>query len=251
METGAQSEGRILYVEDDPTYLELIPKNLERGGFEVMTAHSVREALSLLDQYGAPDLALLDLGLADDAEGGFRLIIEIRAKDRTVPIVVLSADATDTSKNRAHNFGALDFIVKDSDDAKPAVLIPQLKSWMTFVSSLRKRVTASPDEPVDIGPLHVDYSRYEATLDGEQLMLSHKEFELLRRLIADAGKVVTREQLMADVWDENWFGSTKTLDVHIGWLRRKLGDDPADPKFLFTVRGVGFRFAAPEEVTSA
>ena len=84
-------------------------------------------------------------------------------------------------------------------------------------------------------------------LDGEELDLTRKEFDLLAELAANAGRVVTREDLMARVWDENWFGSTKTLDVHIGWLRRKLGDDAADPRYIETVRGVGFRFAAPDE----
>ena len=87
-------------------------------------------------------------------------------------------------------------------------------------------------------------------LDGAQLDLSRKEFDLLVRLMRDAGRVVTREDLMTDVWDENWFGSTKTLDVHIGFLRRKLGDDPAEPRFMHTVRGVGFRFAARKRALS-
>jgi DNA-binding response OmpR family regulator len=80
-------------------------------------------------------------------------------------------------------------------------------------------------------------------VDGDEVELSRKEFDLLVRLAREPGRVVTREDLMADVWDTNWFGSTKTLDVHIGWLRAKLGDDPADPRFIDTVRGVGFRFA--------
>ena len=82
-------------------------------------------------------------------------------------------------------------------------------------------------------------------LHGREVELTRKEFDLLARLARDLGKVVTREDLMSDVWDVNWFGSTKTLDVHIGWLRRKLGDDPSRPAFIETVRGVGFRFAAP------
>ena len=85
-----------------------------------------------------------------------------------------------------------------------------------------------------------------ARLGGEELELSRKEFDLLAELMRNAGRVVSREDLMSKVWDVNWFGSTKTLDVHIGWLRRKLGDDPGDPRYIETVRGVGFRFAAPE-----
>jgi len=85
---------------------------------------------------------------------------------------------------------------------------------------------------------------------GEQeVYLTRKEFDLLARLVQDAGRVVTREALMSDVWDMNWFGSTKTLDVHIAWLRRKLGDDPARPTYIHTVRGVGFRLAEPKEVS--
>jgi two-component system, OmpR family, response regulator RegX3 len=80
-------------------------------------------------------------------------------------------------------------------------------------------------------------------LGGDEIELSRKEFDLLAELVRHAGRVVTREDLMSRVWDENWFGSTKTLDVHMGWLRRKLGDDAADPRFIHTVRGVGFRFA--------
>jgi DNA-binding response OmpR family regulator len=84
-------------------------------------------------------------------------------------------------------------------------------------------------------------------VDGAEIELTRKEFDLLLRLARDAGRVVTREDLMSDVWDVNWFGSTKTLDVHIGWLRGKLGDDPAEPRFIQTVRGVGFRLIAAEE----
>jgi DNA-binding response OmpR family regulator len=99
-----------------------------------------------------------------------------------------------------------------------------------------------------IGVLEVDHGARRAVLRGNELSLSRKEFDLLERLVRDAGQVVTREDLMSEIWDVNWFGSTKTLDVHIGWLRKKLGDDSAKPRYIHTVRGVGFRFAAPEEV---
>jgi DNA-binding response OmpR family regulator len=107
--------------------------------------------------------------------------------------------------------------------------------------------SSGPQPPLEIGGLRVDPGARSVVLDGEPLELSRKEFDLLVRLMRDAGRVVTREDLMSDVWDENWFGSTKTLDVHVGFLRRKLGDDPATPRFVHTVRGVGFRFASAEE----
>jgi DNA-binding response OmpR family regulator len=100
--------------------------------------------------------------------------------------------------------------------------------------------------PLRLGELEIDVAARRTFLEGDELDLTRKEFDLLVALARRAGTVATREDLMAEVWDANWFGSTKTLDVHIGWLRRKLADDPAAPRWLHTVRGVGFRFAAPE-----
>ena len=97
--------------------------------------------------------------------------------------------------------------------------------------------------------MRLDPARRSVTLDGEPLELARKEFDLLALLMAEAGSVVPRERLIDEVWDVNWFGSTKTLDVHVSALRRKLDDDSADPRYIHTVRGVGFRFAAPEELT--
>jgi DNA-binding response OmpR family regulator len=114
----------------------------------------------------------------------------------------------------------------------------------------RTRATPPAEAPaaaVTVGPLTVEPAARRVQLDGEELQLSRKEFDLLADLISHAGEVVKREDLMSRVWDENWFGSTKTLDVHVRWLRQKLGDDPASPRFIHTVRGVGFRFTAPDE----
>ena len=102
--------------------------------------------------------------------------------------------------------------------------------------------------PLQVGDLRLDPSRRSATLDGDELDLTRKEFELLELLMREAGSVITRERLIDEVWDVNWFGSTKTLDVHVSGLRRKLGDDPSSPRYLHTVRGVGFRFSGPEEL---
>jgi DNA-binding response OmpR family regulator len=112
----------------------------------------------------------------------------------------------------------------------------------------RADAAAAPGTAVEIGELVVDFGGRRATLDESELQLSRKEFDLLAELVRNAGTVVSREDLMARVWDENWFGSTKTLDTHVGWLRRKLDDDPAAPRYLHTVRGVGFRFSSPEEM---
>ena len=248
MEMEAGSQGRILFVEDEPDISEGMSRHLRRAGFEVTTARTVKETRGLLEHESLPDLVLLDLGLPDDAEGGLVLASEVKAKDGHVPILIFSADSTEESARMADKLGAWDFIVKGTRETD--TVIQRIKRLIEISQLTRTRSRSDQLEPVTIGGLSVDFDRYEATIDGERMLLSHKEFELLRRLLMDAGKVVTREDLMADVWDENWFGSTKTLDVHIGWLRRKLHDDPASPKYLFTVRGVGFRFASAEEAAA-
>jgi two-component system response regulator RegX3 len=115
---------------------------------------------------------------------------------------------------------------------------------------LRRAATPEPadERPLEVGPVRLEPARREVTLEGSPLELSRKEYELLHLLMRNAGSVVTRERLIDEVWDPNWFGSTKTLDVHVSGIRRKLGDDPAKPRFVHTVRGVGFRFSAPDEV---
>ncbi|MGH2920671.1 MAG: winged helix-turn-helix domain-containing protein [Gaiellaceae bacterium] len=107
--------------------------------------------------------------------------------------------------------------------------------------------TATTEGPLEVADVRLDPDRREVTKGGKTLELSRKEFELLQLLMQNAGSVVKRERLIDEVWDVNWFGSTKTLDVHVSGLRKKLGDDSAEPRYLHTVRGVGFRFASPEE----
>ncbi len=124
-----------------------------------------------------------------------------------------------------------------------SISVPRAVS-ITIGTSERRR--SSPPELL-AGDVRVDEASRQAWRGDRELDLSPKEFDLLALLVREAGRVVTRERIMSEVWDENWFGSTKTLDVHIGWLRRKLGDDPADPRYIETVRGVGFRFAARTE----
>jgi DNA-binding response OmpR family regulator len=157
-----------------------------------------------------------------------------------VPIIMLTARGTETDRVVGLELGADDYVVKPFSAAEVAARIRAV---------LRR---AAPDRAVQqeratVGALTIDPATRNATLAGEELGLTRKEFDLLARLARQPGMVVSREDLMADVWDENWFGSTKTLDVHIGFLRRKLGDDAAAPRYLRTVRGVGFRLAAPED----
>jgi DNA-binding response OmpR family regulator len=124
-----------------------------------------------------------------------------------------------------------------------------------LVARIRAVLRRAADEPdpgdsvLEVADVVLDLDKRLVTRGSEQIDLTVKEFDLLRLLLESAGKVVRREQLIADVWDTNWFGSTKTLDVHVSSLRRKLGDDPSDPRYIHTVRGIGFRFASPDELS--
>jgi two-component system response regulator RegX3 len=154
---------------------------------------------------------------------------------------MLTARGTEADRIVGLELGADDYVVKPFSGGE---VIARIRAILRRAKAPEE---APPPEPVVVGELEVDVAGRRAHLEGGELQLSRKEFDLLAELIRHAGRVVTREQLMDRVWDENWFGSTKTLDVHVRWLRQKLGDDPADPRYLHTVRGVGFRFSAPEE----
>jgi DNA-binding response OmpR family regulator len=228
---------RILYVEDEPAILEPMAKALERAGFETLTARTAAEALAI-DKRSQPDLLLLDLTLPDG--DGRDVCREVRRR-RDVPVIMLTARGTETDRIVGLEIGADDYVVKPFSSAE---VVARIRAVLRRAGG---RETAAPAGDLAADDVRVDVAARRAWRGDDELELSRREFDLLTRLLRDAGRVVTREALMDDVWDVNWFGSTKTLDVHVGWLRRKLGDDPADPRYIHTVRGVGFRFsgAAP------
>jgi two-component system, OmpR family, response regulator RegX3 len=232
---------RILFVEDELAIVEPFSRALAREGFEVV---SVRTAAEALERFASdePDLVLLDLTLPD---GDGREVCRDLRRRSAVPIIMLTARGTETDRVVGLELGADDYVVKPFSGAEVVARIRAV---------LRRAGAGASDEPAApfaVGELALDPAARRARLDGEELELSRKEFDLLLELASHAGRVVTREDLMSRVWDENWFGSTKTLDVHVGWLRRKLGDDPASPRWVHTVRGVGFRFGDPDELAGA
>ena len=219
----------VLLVEDERTIAEPFANALDRSGFATSVAHSGADALAHLAA-AEPDVVLLDLSLPD-ADG--RDICRQVRSDSNVPIIMVTASGSITDRVVGLELGADDYIVKPFAVGEVVARIRAV---------LRRGRTQEETEPdVRIGALHIDLGARRVWLAEREVALTRKEFDLLARLARDAGRVVTRESLMSDVWDLNWFGSTKTLDVHIAWLRRKLGDDPAHPTFIHTVRGVGFR----------
>ena len=230
---------RILFVEDERSISEPFAKALAREGFEPHVAGSAARALELADRL-EPDLILLDLHLPDG--DGRDVCRTIRARSG-VPIIILTARGTETDRIVGLELGADDYVVKPFSGAE---VIARIRAVLRRAKPARDE-ERPPEAPISIDALHVDLAARRATLDGEELALSRKEFDLLAELVRNAGRVVTREDLMDRVWDENWFGSTKTLDVHVRWLRGKLGETAENAHYLQTVRGVGFRFRGPEE----
>jgi two-component system response regulator RegX3 len=224
---------RILFVEDEASIAEPFASALRRSGFETDVVGTAAGALASARRR-LPDLVLLDLALPD---GDGRDVCRVLRAESDVPILMLTARGTELDRVVGLEIGADDYVVKPFSAAEVIARIRAI---------LRRGRRDDLPRTYEIDGLTVDVASRRATLDDGPLDLSRKEFDLLERLARDAGRVVSREQLMTDVWDTNWFGSTKTLDVHIGWLRRKLGDDPAAPRWIETVRGVGFRFRGAE-----
>jgi two-component system response regulator RegX3 len=227
--------GRILVVEDEESISEPFAEALRRAGFEAVVTPTAAGALALAASED-PDLVMLDLALPDG--DGRDVCRELRRRS-DVPIMMLTARGTEMDKIVGLELGADDYVVKPFSAA-------EVISRIRAVLRRSQPRQAEPPATLRAGELELDQAARIASLAGRRLDLSRKEFDLLAELMRNAGSVVSREDLMAKVWDRNWFGSTKTLDVHIGWLRRKLDDDPADPVYVETVRGVGFRFVAAE-----
>ena len=216
----------ILLAEDDEGIRVPLVGALEREGYEVDAVATGTDAvMSGVD--GEHDLLILDIGLP--GVDGLEVCQRVREGRPAVPIVFLTAQDGEMDAVGGLDAGADDYITKPF----------RLAELMARVRSQLRRTTAEQFQAADVT---VDVAARKAWQGDAELELSPKEFDLLALLVREAGRVVTRERIMAEVWDENWFGSTKTLDMHVSWLRRKLGDDADDPRRLVTVRGVGLRF---------
>ncbi|HKG09032.1 MAG TPA: response regulator transcription factor, partial [Gaiellaceae bacterium] len=202
----------ILLVEDETSIVEPLAEALRSEGFETLVAGTVADALELASR--EPDLVLLDVMLPDGS--GFDVCRELR-RGSQVPIIMLTARGEEADRAVGLELGADDYVVKPFSGREVVARIRAV---------LRRAHAPAPGDDVaavTVGPVRLDPASREVTLRGEVLDVSRKEFELLHLLMRNAGSVVTRERLIDEVWDPNWFGSTKTLDVHVSGIRRKLG----------------------------
>lgn len=217
---------KLLVVEDDDSIAEPLVDGLRREGFTVERAATGAEALAA----GATDLVLLDLRLPD--VDGLAVCRELRARS-DVPIIVVSARGEEIDRVVGLELGADDYVVKPFG----------LRELVARIRAVSRRAAAKPQDgsqTIAAGPVRIDLRGHRVTVDGDEVHLTGKEFDLLAVLVRDAGAVVDRERLLREVWNTTWYGSSKTVDVHVASLRRKLGH----PELIETVRGIGLRFAA-------
>ena len=222
---------RILVVEDEESFSEALSYMLRKEGYEVTVVETGPAALEEFDRSGA-DLLLLDLMIP--GLSGTEVCREIRTRS-TVPIIMLTAKDTEVDKVVGLEIGADDYVTKPYSSRE---LLARIKAVL--------RRGSEPDDSVEVivevGPVRMDVERHIVTVRSTQVRLPLKEFDLLEVLLRNAGRVLTRSQLIDQVWGSDYVGDTKTLDVHIKRLRAKIEEDPADPQHIVTVRGLGYKF---------
>jgi two-component system response regulator RegX3 len=228
---------RVLLIEDEESIHEPLAAALDREGFAAEVATTAAEGLERF-RSRPPDLVLLDVMLPDG--DGRDVLREIRRTSRT-PVVMLTARGEEMDRILGLELGADDYVSKPFSARE---LTARMRAVM-------RRVAAPPPSEqtvLEVGDVVMNLNTRSVQHAGSDVELTLKEFELLRVLMEQAGRVVTREDLIDEVWDPNWFGPTKTLDVHISSLRKKLGEEPTSPRYIHTARGVGFRFSSDQEL---
>lgn len=230
-----QQTPRVLVAEEDRSVSETLAEALRREGYEVEIRENGNAVLEVATRNEA-DLLVIDLNLP--GIDGLEVTRTLRARGNDVPVLAVGARAEEVDIVVGLDAGADDYVAKPF---RLAELLARVRAL------LRRRGTAVGIESAEfrIGDVVVNVDSRRVWKSDEELTLTAKEFDLLHALIRDAGKVVTRDQLMTEVWQASWWSSTKTLDMHISWLRRKLHDDALNPRWITTVRGVGFRFENP------
>ena len=226
------AHGTVLVVDDEPTIVEVVGRYLERAGYETLEAADGPTALQVAEQ-GHPDLIVLDVMLP--GLDGIEVMRRLHERPGSpVPVILLTARGEEPDRLAGLRRGADDYVVKPFS---PKELVARVDAVLRRVSPPAEEAAAA----IEVGPLQVDPAMRTVTLDGEEVSLTQREFDLLAYLASHPGQVFSRDQLMDAVWDYPSFNDTSTVTVHVRRLRAKLGDDPSEPRFIETVWGVGYR----------
>ena len=222
---------KILVVEDEASFSEALSYVLTKEGFEVVVADTGDGAITAFDKGGA-DLVLLDLMLP--GLSGTEVCKQLRSRS-AVPIIMLTAKDTEVDKVVGLELGADDYVTKPYSKAE---LIARIRA----VLRRQGDSSTSTEGVITAGPVRIDVERHQVNINDQLVSLPLKEFELLEFLVRNSGRVLTRSQLIDRVWGSDYFGDTKTLDVHVKRLRAKIEKDPANPTYIQTIRGLGYKF---------
>ncbi len=229
---------KILIVDDEPLIVESLIYSLEREGFEVKGVGDGSVVLDTVQEY-QPDLIVLDILLP--GLNGIEVCKRLRAES-TIPIIMLTARGDELDRVLGLEVGADDYLPKPFS----------FRELLARIRALLRRVEMDryypPLTEVSIGDLHLDLTARRLTKRNQEVLLSAREYDLLSFLMRNAGRAMSRETILAQVWGEEWIGDERTLDVHIRWIRLKIEEDPASPLYIQTVRGYGYRFIGAEEV---
>ena len=231
---------KILVVEDDKTLLDVLKYNLIKESYSVVTAVDGVQALEIA-RSEKPDLIILDIMLPK--LGGFE-VCRILRKEMTMPILMLTAKVGEIDKVVGLELGADDYLTKPFSLKE---LLARIRAMLRRVEMVEQEMLSSNETApptIRVGDLEIDLARYQVSRGGSALELSPKEFELLAFLAKNKGQALSRDRLLEKVWGYNYAGDTRTVDVHIRWLRQRIENDPAHPRHLLTVRGVGYKFEA-------
>jgi DNA-binding response OmpR family regulator len=228
----------ILLVDDEPLITDSLSYSLQREGFEVRSAGDGTQALQAVNEH-QPDLVVLDLMLPDMS--GLEVCRRLRSNSST-PVIMLTARGEEIDRVLGLEVGADDYLAKPFSFRE---LLARIRATLRRVE-LDRQITQN--QSISLRQLSLDPVSRRVFKDDQELQLSAREFDLLTILMKNAGRALSREELLAQVWGEEWIGDPRTLDVHVRWLRLKVEEDPASPQYIQTVRGYGYRFAGPEEL---
>ena len=227
---------KILIVEDELTLQETLSYNLEHQGYQVITASDGNTAITIAKE-SEPDLILLDIMLP--GIDGFE-VCRILRKDMTVPILMLTARDDEIDRVVGLEVGADDYLIKPFSMRE---LIARVKALLRRVRIMQSKNEEIEEHKIyEFSNLCIDESRHEVLLDGQALNLKPKEYDLLHYLARHRGLILSREKILEEVWGWDYFGDSRTVDVHIRWLREKIEKDPASPQRIITIRSAGYRF---------
>ncbi len=227
---------RILVVEDNPDLAFGLRNNLEIEGYEVAVAHEGSTALTQAEQF-SPDLIVLDLGIPDP--DGFRVLRTLRDRGDDVPVMILSAAGEETAKVRGLRIGADDFVTKPFSILE---LLARIEALLRRPRPSRTPAIELPAHVERFGEVVIDLDSRSVTVKGKLVNLTPRAFDLLAALVRRRGSVVTRAELMREVWGHRTEIASRTVDTHIADIRREIEEDPADPKYLVTVWKTGYRW---------